>query len=472
MSIKNLFLTILICAANHALQSQIITYAPFSVERFNGNVIQINNTKSSIKLTVVVFRKESYRESLSWLIAKHIENIDTINVRFIEFEYPENCPQTPKEKTPIFIDDLELTDYPIPKMGSSFKVILIPHKQHTDWIVNKIGKESLSNLVAHYPDIGNKKNKKSQVPNYYEFTDLNNFNSQFTYLVSNKIEYRNTEQIKNDLRDSIGLLRMRINTIDSLNRIKNRQFIELEATFTPLGQPKYMQPSVDYMSYAIKLGKYFGKDAKTLVSIGVGQNQILLNSKIQNVQFDLGSFNDEFGDMYYCILSQFGSVEKFRANSNSFVLDINRRHYFSKFKKNTLELEYSINYGINITHNSKPTISEAQVTLANELKLVKQYPILNFDYIVSDPTISTVLPDNFVDFFLFNPFVGFDVAFNSKFHFNSKFNFLNSTSILGKNTESIKMESNTIHYSPMTLTQQKLKIQSFGFTFSLGYELF
>jgi hypothetical protein len=219
------------------------------------------------------------------------------------------------------------------------------------------------------------------------------------------------------------------------------------------------------------LSKYLGEDPKTLFSFGFGQNQILLNSSIQNAKFDLGSFTDEFGDLYYCVLSQFGSNEQVRTNSHYIILGIQQQNCFSKFKKNTVELQFSVDYGINITYNSKPRISLAQVTLANEIKLSKQYPVLNFDYIVSEPTITTFLPDNLVDYYLFNPFFGIDVALNRKFHFNSKFNYLNSTSILGKSLEPLTIEKNSIHYRTMILSQQKLKIQSFGFTFSIGYEL-
>ena len=447
--------------------------------------LEISTKNKSEKLIVIIFKKASFEEEERWLKLKTIEDIDTANVTIIEFIYPENCPKITTKRRTIIVDNFEITDYEVPhEMASSFHIILLMKPKIKTWVIDKIGEANFNKLTKHIPEISEQQAKK-KTPDYYVFSDKNQFNNHFIYLITKSPQYQSLMRLEANFGDSLQQLRRQYKTNDSLSKIKNESGFSLGYGYLPKKWSTGPHNSTSFFASQIEFNyrRSLMKNSPIMFSTGFGIANLNFNSENNEKSIVLGYFSDQFGDQYKSELINFQSIEVLEFKNYSLSIGLNYlkpiilktknedSETFKTHPKNCKAWKFSTYYGLQLEVNSKPELQKSEITISKTTQEARQYQVLNFDKTIQPTTPAIKFPGNLKSYY--SGIVSFGLkAQVHHFSILSSFFYCKSSMLLNERYAPFQKQEDQIVYSPLIFTQNKFDIQSFGLNISIGYEIF
>jgi hypothetical protein len=447
--------------------------------------LEIPTKNKSEKLIVIIFKKASFEDEERWLKLKTIEDIDTANVTIIEFIYPENCPKITTKRRTIIVDNFEITDYEVPaEMASSFHIILLMKPNIKTWVIDKIGEANFNKLTKHIPEISDQQAKK-KTPDYYVFSDKNQFNNHFIYLITKSPQYQSLMRLEANFGDSLQQLRSQYKTIDSLSKIKNKSGFSLGYNYLPKKWSTGPNNLTSFCASQIefKYRQSLIKNSPIMFSTGFGITNLNFQSQNNEKSIVLGYFSDQFGDLYKSELLNFTSNEVLEFKNYNLSIGFNyinpillktKEADSETFKKNHLRckaLKLSTYHGLQLDVNSKPELQKSEITISKNTQETRQYQVLNFDKTIQPTTPVIKFPGNLKSYY--SGIVSFGLKAQVQ-HFSilSSFFYCKSSMLSNERYAPFQKQEDQIVYSPLLFTQNKFNIQSFGLNISIGYEIY
>ncbi len=457
-----------------------------TIEDFDPNKkddLELHMKNKSQKLIVIVFKKQSFENEEQWLKLNEIEDIDTANVAFIEFIYPENCPSITTQRRKIIFNKTEILDYQVPdEMPSSFQILFILTPKNKTWIINKIGEPNFNRLKKHYSGSLEKQNI-NQLPDYYSFNDLTKFKNQFTYLITKSPGYQTATRLENNFADSLQLLRRQLNILDSLSKVRIATGLSIGCKYLTnkwTTSPKHPNLLTVANQREFNFRHALIKNQPLLFSAAFGIANLNCHSQNKEKYIELGYYSDQFGDYYKSELINFESIELFEFKNYilsvgiNYILPLSQEPKKAKaeiFKNNKHNAKFDLFFGMQIDINTKPELNKFEIKISETLKESRQYQILNFDKIIQ-PSLPTInFSNNLKSYYSSSITVGSRYQVN---HFSIFPSFFYYKSLMGSTDKHspFQKQGEQINYTPSIFTQQSFNIQSLGISISIGYEIY
>jgi len=491
MPIKKICLTILLAFCSK-LSAQSIIDIDFQEYVLNKqtNLNELSDIDTN-KLVVIIFTKASNSAENIWLEnLDYLHNLDTNNIIFYKLQFPVICAPTLDKEIKVgnkIIYSLqgELGHIPDGNSQFLFKVLIIANDNSKRWATKKIGTEGIFK-TTNATKIKNKKNseqqRKKNLLDVYVFDSLK-FRDEFILLVTKSPTYSNLTKLEANVRDSFIQMRKEYKLFDSLSKLTSTKFLSFEINSLLINSNKHSSKTTHFYSTQtkVKILNALSRNLPLFYSFGVGIQNLNLITDFDSKVIDLGYHFDQYGDQFKSELLNFHSTEMFEIKNYSFSLGLTLFKPIENMRKKSDPLNnnnpqkkawnYSTYYGIQLDLNSKPQIQQSTIKTSDNIQESRQYQVLNFDRTTQPTTVIIKFPDNFRSYYACSVTVGLKAQKNHFLIFPSFF-YYKSSILFNEGHATFQKQQDQIVYAPLTLTQQKINIQSFGLNISIGYEIY